>query len=683
MTTESPAWTPDDSAALYGVRRWGGGYFGVNAAGHATVSPDRDPTAALDLPALVDQLRTRGVRTPMLLRFPGILDDRLATIAGAFDAAIAAYGYAGAYRGVYPIKVNQQRHVVEELLAAGRPRGFGLEAGSKPELLAVLALLDGLGDDGGAEPLIVCNGFKDARYIEGVVLANKLGRAVIPVVEKADELPLVLKTARAHGVRPPIGVRVKLASAGAGRWAGSGGERAKFGLFVSEVVEAVALLREHGMLDCLQLVHFHLGSQLTDMRAFKAAVVEAARVYTELAGMGAGLRFLDVGGGMGVDYDGTGDEGRGDGGAPGQEPPGRGAPHRAGGVNYTLREYANNVVWHVGEVCREAGVAAPTLITEAGRAMVAHSTVLVMDVTGVSGVERFEVPERPADLQAIPAPVRALWDALEELDAGAHPRECLHDAEVAREQVLSLFALGHCSLGDRADAERLFYALLARLRDRAPEALEEEGVPGAGSDRRGGGDAGRLREQLRATYFCNGSVFQSLPDAWAIGQRFPVMPLRRLGERPTRLGALADITCDSDGKLDRFIPSADEPGAARPALELHELSPGEDYLLGVFLVGAYQETLGDLHNLFGDVNAVHVGVEVSPGGEVRPRIEEIVLGDTVAEVLGYVQYRPEELLRRFGKGVEAAAADGRLSAEEAATLRRFYEDGLAGYTYLT
>ena len=652
------AWTPADSAALYGVGRWGGGYFGVNDAGHATVCPGRDPAVAIDLPALVAQLRTRGVRTPMLLRFPGILDDRLATIAGAFDAAIAELGYAGSYRGVYPIKVNQQRHVVEELLAAGRPHGFGLEAGSKPELLAVLALLDEREEKEGTEPLIVCNGFKDARYIEGVVLANKLGRTVIPVVEKADELPLVVRMAQEHGVRPPIGIRVKLASAGAGRWAGSGGERAKFGLFVSEVIEAVALLREHGMLDCLQLVHFHLGSQLTDMRAFKAAVVEAARVYTELAGMGAGLRFLDVGGGMGVDYDGTGESESAD---------------EGGGVNYTLQEYANNVVWHVGEVCGEAGVPVPTLITEAGRAMVAHSTVLVMDVTGVSGVERFRPPEKPADLKGAPAPVRALWGAFEDAGAGGNPRECLHDAQVAREQTLSLFTLGHCSLVDRAVAERLFHAVVARVRASAQGAVD------AGRADRLPDEIAGLGSLLHATYFCNGSIFQSLPDAWAIGQRFPVMPLHRLGERPTRLGALADITCDSDGKLDAFIPSAAEPGKVRHALELHDLSPGDDYLLGVFLVGAYQETLGDLHNLFGDVNAVHVGVDASG----RPRIDEIVLGDTVAEVLGYVQYRPEELSRRFGKSVEAAAADGRLTGEEAATLRRFYEEGLAGYTYLT
>ena len=640
--TTAASWSPADAAHLYGVDRWGGGYFGVNGDGHATVSPARDPEVAVDLPALVAQLRTRGVRTPMLLRFPGILDDRLATIAGAFDSAIAEMGYAGRYRGVYPIKVNQQRHVVEELLKAGRKHGFGLEAGSKPELLAVLALLDERKEREGTEPLIVCNGFKDARYIEGVVLANKLGRTVIPVVEKADELPLIVAMAQEHGVRPPIGIRVKLASAGAGRWAGSGGERAKFGLFVSEVMEAVELLRAHDMLDCLQLVHFHLGSQLTDMRAFKAAVVEAARVYTELFRLGAGLKFLDVGGGMGVDYDGNGESDASE------------EAEEADAVSYTLREYANNVVWHVGEVCREAGVPAPTLITEAGRAMVAHSTVLVMDVTGVSGVERFSPPERPADMHAVPGPVRALWDALDEVDAGASPRECLRDAELAREQVLSLFTLGHCSLAHRAAAERLFYALLAKLHH---------------------GD----EESLPATYFCNGSIFQSLPDAWAIGQRFPVMPLSRLDEKPTRLGALADITCDSDGKLDRFIPSAEEPTKVRHALELHDLAPGDDYLLGVFLVGAYQETLGDLHNLFGDVNAVHVEVDASGG----VRIDEIVLGDTVAEVLGYVQYRPEELQRNFGKSVEAAAADGRLTGEEAATLRKFYEEGLAGYTYLT
>lgn len=656
--TDSPAtaWTAADSAHLYGVHRWGGGYFSVNAAGNATVSPARDPAVGVDLPALVGQLRTRGVRTPMLLRFPGILDDRLATIAGAFESAIAELDYRGIYRGVYPIKVNQQRHIVEELLSAGRKHGFGLEAGSKPELLAVLALLDERKEKEGLEPLIVCNGFKDARYIEGVVLANKLGRTVIPVVEKADELPLIVKMAIEHGVRPPIGIRVKLASAGAGRWAGSGGELAKFGLFVSEVIEAVELLRAHGMLDCLQLVHFHLGSQLTDMRAFKAAVVEAARVYTELARLGAGLGYLDVGGGMGVDYDGNGEVA-----SEGVE----GDVEGVEGIAYTLQEYANNVVWHVGETCRVAGVTPPTLITEAGRAMVAHSTVLVMDVTGVSGVERFPAPERLTDLDAAPQPLRALWNAYDDLGRGSNPGECLRDAEVARDQILALFTLGHCTLEERAHAERLFHAVLDRLRNTAGPRAEDA--------------LASVRERLHATYFCNGSVFQSLPDAWAIGQRFPVMPLQRLDEEPTRLGALADITCDSDGKLDRFIPSAAEPDRVRNALELHDLKPGDDYLLGVFLVGAYQETLGDLHNLFGDVNVAHVDVDANG----RAKIDEIVLGDTVAQVLGYVQYRPEELLRRFSKSVENAAADGRLTGEEAATLRKFYEDGLAGYTYLT
>ena len=659
-------WSPRDAAALYGVDRWGQGYVGVSDDGHVTVHPDRDPAKAIDLPRLVAELRQRDLSTPILLRFPGILQDRLRRIHGAFDRAIDEFEYAGRYQAVYPIKVNQQRHVVEELVAFGREHGLGLEAGSKPELLAVMALADD------PDQLVICNGFKDRRFIEAAVLSRKLGQNVIPVVEKFSELGLIVEQAEAHGVRPAIGLRVKLASGGSGRWQGSGGERSKFGLFVSEVLEAVGLLRGCGMLDCLKLVHFHLGSQIGDMRALKSALVEAARMYAELAKLGAGLEYLDVGGGLGVDYDGI----------------------KAGadsGINYSLEEYANNVVYHVGEVCRDAGVAAPTLVTESGRAMVAHHSVLVTDVLGWSGFDRFNPPRKldDAGLAALPTPVRTLYETHESFDA-RRLREYFHDAQVAREQTLSLFSLGHCSLEHRGLAERLFYAIGARVHR---EAQRLDTVPD---------EFAALDTMLSDIYFCNASVFQSLPDSWAIDQLFPIVPLHRLGERPTRRGVLADITCDSDGKIDRFVPPPPEAmgsavfgGDGAAVLPLHPYSGGTgatgatggtgasggsggDYLLGVFLVGAYQETLGDLHNLFGDTNAVHVTVD--EGGGVH--IGEVVEGDTVAEVLRYVQFDPEALRRSYRNTLEAAVRRGKLTVQESALLRRFYEQGLAGSTYL-
>lgn len=635
-------WNPASAEALYGLPFWGQGYFGVNEQGHVRVCPGGNDQHSLDLYQLVEDLRQRDLATPLLLRFSGILEDRLRKIAGAFSDAIQEFDYDGAYRGVYPIKVNQQKHVVEELLSFGREHGFGLEAGSKPELLAVMALVDD------PETLVICNGFKDQQFIEAVVLSRKLGQNVIPVVEKFSELRLIIEQSKAHGVRPAIGVRVKLASTGAGRWQGSGGERSKFGLFVSEVLEAMELLREEGMLDCLKLVHFHLGSQVNDMRALKGALVESARVYTELAKLGAELEYLDVGGGLGVDYDGT---------KSGNE----------SSTNYTLAEYANNVVYHVGEVCRGAGVPAPTIISESGRAMVAHHSVLVMDVMGWSGFGRFEPPgtlDEPA-LLGLPAPVRTLYETLESLDS-QHLREYFHDAQVAREQALSLFNLGYCSLEHRGLAERLYYAICSRVH-RMAQTLDP--VPD---------ELAELETLLSDIYFCNASIFQSLPDSWAIDQLFPIMPIHRLDERPTCRGVLADITCDSDGKIDRFVASPESGRASVPVLPLHPYT-GDDYLLGIFLVGAYQETLGDLHNLFGDTNAVHIRLDAD--GQVR--IDEVVEGDTVAQVLEYVQFQPDLLRRKLRQTLETAVREQKLTVEESGVLRRFYEQGLSGYTYLS
>ncbi|MBB6431195.1 biosynthetic arginine decarboxylase [Algisphaera agarilytica] len=639
---DAAAWTVQDAIDFYGPNRWGNGYFGVSETGHVTIRPGRDSGPSLDLWQLVQDLRQRDVSTPMLLRFPGILEDRLKQIADAFRRAIEEFDYAGQYRGVYPIKVNQQRHIVEELLNYGSGLGFGLEAGSKPELLAVMALAKD------PDSLVICNGFKDQKFIEAVILSRKLGKNVIPVVEKFSELQLIIEQAKAHDVRPAIGLRIKLASSGSGRWHGSGGERSKFGLFISEVLDAVRLLKDEGMLDCLELVHFHLGSQISDMRALKSALVESARMYVELAKLGAGLKYLDVGGGLGIDYDGS---------KSGNE----------SSPNYTLTEYANNVVYHIGEVCQQAEIPAPTIITESGRAMAAHHSVLVMDVLGWSGFDRFEpIPRFDAEaLAELPEPVRTLYETHEAL-SNANLREYFHDAQVAREQTLSLFSLGYCSLEHRGLAERLFYGICSNVY-RLAQSLDP--VPQ---------EFAALETLLSDIYFCNGSVFQSLPDCWAIDQLFPVMPIQQLDEKPTCRGVLADITCDSDGKIDRFAAPPESGKTSVPVLPLHPYTGG-DYFLGVFLVGAYQETLGDLHNLFGDTNAVHVTLDEQ--GQVQ--IDEIVEGDTVAEVLRYVQFEPEELRRTFRKTLEQAVREGKITVAESGVLRRFYEQGLSGYTYLT
>jgi len=634
-------WTLQDATDFYGVDQWGAGYVAINDAGNLEVRPDANPARRIDLKELVDDLCQRDLQPPLLIRFTDNVRHRLAAIADAFNTAITEFDYKGRYQAVYPIKVNQQRHVVEEVLSFGKQHGFGLEAGSKPELLAVMALVE---DD---HTPIICNGFKDDQFIEAVILATKLGRNIIPVVEKFSELKLIVKYAQRHDVRPRIGVRVKLAARGAGRWEQSGGHRSKFGLFVSEVLEAVEFLRAHDMLDCLQLLHSHLGSQINRIRTIKTAVNELSRVYVELKRAGAGLKYVDVGGGLGVDYDGS---------------------HReaAAGINYSLREYANDVVYHLKEVCDDAHVDHPIIISESGRAMVAYHSVLVFNVLGWSGFDRFELPDdlTKEDLARLPKPVRNLYESYHDL--GEHNwAEYYHDCTLNRDEVLHLFNLGYCSLEHRGLAERLYFGICSKVL-RYVRELEE--IPQEFRD---------LEPMLSDTYFCNCSIFQSMPDTWAIDQMFPIMPIHRLQERPTCRGILADITCDSDGKIDQFISPLDSrPG--KPVLELHPYT-GADYYLAAFLVGAYQETLGDLHNLFGDTNAVHV--KIDEDGEVV--IDEVVEGDTVSEVLTYVQFEPEQLRRDFRKTIEQALRNRKLNLEEARSLRRFYENGLAGYTYLT
>ena len=632
------AWSVQDAAELYNVRNWGKGYFGVNSEGNVSVMPDKRPERAIDLKQLVDQLLMRNIQLPVLIRFTDILGHRVTELHEAFRSAIAENSYQGGYSCVYPLKVNQQRHVVEEIIEFGKPHSFGLEAGSKPELLAVLALTNG------SKAPIICNGFKDDEFIETVILAQKLGKNIIPVVEKFTELELIIKYAEKHGVRPNIGVRVKLSTKGSGRWESSGGVRSKFGLFVSEVLKALEYLKARNMADCLKLLHFHLGSQITNIRMIKGALNEAARIYAELVRAGAGMEYLDVGGGLGVDYDGS-------------------QTNFESSINYSLQEYASDVVFRIKTVCDEAGVKHPHIISESGRAMVAYHSVLVFNVLGVSGFDLFDIPSelpKMANGDEFPTPVQELWDTYREITA-KNFQEAYHDAVQQRDEALNLFNLGYMSLELRSLTEKLFWGISSKV----VRMLKETNYVGDEFE--------NLESQLSATYFCNFSLFQSMPDSWAIKQLFPVMPIHRLKEEPQRRGVLADITCDSDGKIDSFIDQRD----VKKTLELHEYT-GQDYFLGAFLVGAYQEILGDLHNLLGDTNAVHVRIDEQ--GEIH--VEEFVRGNSVREVLSYVQFNADELLNRMRRDVERAVREKQLTLEEATLLLKFYEDGLAGYTYL-
>lgn len=625
-------WSVADAEELYEVASWGKGYFSVNQAGHVCVHPEKDPKRAIDLKHLLDRLIVRGLQTPVLLRFGGILKHRLRDLKEAFSQAIAEHDYRGGYHLVYPIKVNQQRQVVEEILRYGSSYHFGLEAGSKPELLAVIALADN-------ETPIVCNGFKDARFIETAMLAQKMGRNIFLVVEKFTDLELILHFAKEVGVRPNIGVRVKLAATGSGRWQSSGGYRSKFGLTVSEILRALQLLKEQDMADCFKLLHFHLGSQITNIRHIKAALTEGARVYADLYRQGAGLEYLDVGGGLGVDYDGS-------------------QTTFESSVNYTLQEYANDVVYHIQTVCDDTEVPHPTIFSESGRAVVSYNSVLIFNVLGVADRGENGLPEAIAEDAEQPLhDLRQTYDSLNVRNL----LESFHDAQEAMENSITLFNNGYMSLEQRAFADNLYWAICRKIHrmmhqlEYVPEELEI------------------LDSLLSETYYCNFSLFQSLPDSWAIKQLFPIMPIHRLTEQPTHQAILADITCDSDGKIDRFIDRHD----VKRTLTLHEFR-GEPYFLGVFLVGAYQEILGDLHNLFGDTNAVHV--DLDEDGDVV--VETVINGDSVREVLSYVEFDPNTLVVRLRSSLEEAIRRGWIDDRQAGRLLRFYESGLEGYTYL-
>ncbi len=610
---------------------WGQGYFRVNEAGHVAVHPDGNPKRGLDLFQLALDLNAQGVGLPLLLRFSDILRSRIQALAGQFESAIKEFGYDGAYTTVYPVKVNQQRHVVQEIVEFGTPHGAGLECGSKPELMAVLGLNES------TNHLIVCNGYKDEEFMRLALMGQKLGHTVMIVLEQLNELEVLLRVAEEMGVQPTVGVRIKLASEGSGRWAKSGGEKSKFGLGAIELVKLLDRLTAVGRQDMLRLVHFHLGSQIPDIRVIKAGLEEISRYYAELRGMGFHrLEFVDVGGGLGVDYDGS-------------------RSTRAASVNYSLREYANDVVYTLGAVCRSEELPMPHIISESGRALTAHHSLLLVNVIDVESLTEPLVPRLREDPHAL------LLEMAENLESFAADRvqEVFHDVVFARERAQEYFASGVFSLRDKADAEQFYLCTL-------------NAIAGAIADDKAAYPeiASHIESVLVDRYFCNFSVFQSLPDNWAIDQIFPIMPIHRLSEPPTRRGTLQDITCDSDGVIDRFTGGR----KGKPSLELHPVIEDEPYILGIFLTGAYQEILGDLHNLFGDTNAVHVRL-TDHGYEVT----DLVHGDTVTEVLNYVQFHASDLLATFRRKVGKARE---LTRQEANSFIADYVAGLEGYTYL-
>lgn len=626
-------WSVQDSLDLYNVRQWGAGFFGVNDRGHVVVSSRGAEGPTIDMKELVDELLQRGIDMPILLRFSDILRARIEQLCEAFKKSFEENGYTGQYMGVYPIKVNQQRHIVEEIVQYGAPYNYGLEAGSKPELLAVLAMLES------ASPLVICNGYKDFEYIDMALWATKLGRTVILVVEEFGELERIIDRASIMKVKPNIGFRMKLAARGSGRWQESGGSRSKFGLTVTEMLKGVELLRSENMLDSLVLTHFHIGSQITNIRSIKEALAEGCRIYQELTKLGAQLKYFDVGGGMAVDYDGS-------------------SSNFASSANYTMQEYVSDVVSALTEACNAMELPHPTIVTESGRAITAHHSVLVFNVLGVTEIPDYAVPQSLPE--EAPQVLHNLLDAYNSTTA-KNFQEAYHDVLHIRDEALSLFKLGYLTLADCATMEGLFWTTckrIVRIMD------EKEYVPD---------ELQGLKVQLADTYVCNFSVFQSVPDCWAVGQLFPVMPIHRLNEEPTRRGILADITCDSDGKIDKFIDLRD----IKSVLELHSFT-GESYYVGIFMTGAYQEILGDMHNLFGDTNAVHVTI----GDDGQYFIEHVVDGDTVSEVLSYVQYSSETLVARLRRTVEDAVRRKVITFHESAEFLRRYEAGLKGYTYL-
>jgi arginine decarboxylase len=635
-------WTHLDSENLYNVPKWGLGFFQINELGNVEVKPegpDRPQRAGIDMYELLGQILRRGVSTPILLRFDGILRARVRAMNEAFNNARREFNYEAPYRGVFPIKVNQERHVVEALLSEGANHHMGLEVGSKPELIAVVALMAGRGS------LMICNGYKDEEYIEMALLATKLGITPIIVVEKYSELETVLRVGKQLDIKPAIGIRTKLSGKGAGRWQDSGGDRSKFGLTTREIVMVVEALQREGMLDCLQLLHFHLGSQIPEIRSLKSALKEATHTLVSLSKMGVKVKWFDVGGGLGIDYDGS-------------------STNFESSMNYSMQEYANDVVYHLQQACAEAEIEQPGIVTESGRALTAHHAVLVTEVLGTSDFSSVGTPIAPngngnGEEHELLHNFAGVCDNV----TAKNYQESYHDAIQLRDEAMVLFNVGQIGMRERARVEEYFWRTcekilrITRLLDYVPD------------------DLANLERDMADTYFLNFSLFQSVPDSWAIHQLFPVLPLHRHTEAPTRRAILADITCDSDGKVDRFIDLRD----VKRTLELHPLNKEEPYYLGFFLVGAYQEILGDMHNLFGDTNVVHVDLDDAG----RARLTHVLRGERVQDVLEYVEYFEADLLSNLRRSVEHSLEDGRISFEESALIYRRYESGLHGYTYLT
>jgi arginine decarboxylase len=628
----SPVWSVEDSEALYQIKGWGEPYFSVNEAGHVIVAPKGDRGGSLDLFELVNGLKQRDIHLPLLIRFADILEDRIERLNACFAKAIARYNYPGVYRGVFPIKCNQHRHLVEDLVQFGKSHQFGIEAGSKPELMIALAMLDTPG------ALLICNGYKDREYIEAAILAQRLGQRCIIVLEQSEEVELVIEASRKLGIQPIVGLRAKLTAKGEGRWGISAGDRAKFGLTIPEIIQAVDKLKAADLLGSLQLLHFHIGSQISSISVIKDALREASQIYVELFKLGAPMQYLDVGGGLAVDYDGS-------------------KTTFYASKNYNMQNYANDVVAEVKDACTEAKIAVPTLISESGRAIASHQSVLVFDVLGKSEV----AIEEPEPLQPDEnLTIQKLYETYQSISAETY-QEAYNDIVQFKEEAINRFTLGYLSLSDRARAERLYWSCCHKILD---IVRQQDYVPD---------DMEALEQNMASIYYANLSVFQSAPDSWAIDQLFPIMPIHRLNEKPTCRATLADLTCDSDGKIDRFIDLKD----VKSLLELHPLRSGQSYYLGMFLNGAYQEIMGNLHNLFGDTNTVHI--RLTPKGY---HIEHVVRGDTVREVLSYVQYDPEDLLENIRNQAEHALQEGQITLQEAQLLLKNYEQSLSSYTYL-
>ena len=651
-----PAWTVEDSEKLYQIQGWGHPYFSIDVAGRILVSPQGDRGGSLDLYELVQSLRQRNLDLPLLIRFPDILADRLDRLNTCFARAIARYHYTNVYRGVYPIKCNQHRHLVEALVECGKPYQFGLEVGSKPELAIALATLEpGQNDrDESRVPLLVCNGYKDREYMEMALLAMGLGHRSIIVIEQVQELAIALEMSQTLGIEPILGIRAKLSAKGSGRWGDSTGDRAKFGLRIPQILDVVNQLAGREMLSCLQLLHFHIGSQISAIGTIKDALREASQIYGELVKLGANMQYLDVGGGLAVDYMGS-------------------KTNCYASKNYNMQNYANDIVAEVKEACEERNIPAPILVSESGRAIAAHQGVLIFDILGTSRGMTREISEDKT-LQPIAEGehliLRNLWETYATISADNY-QEAYHDAIQFKNEAMSLFNFGYLSLQERAKAEEMYWQCCQKILE---ITRERDDV----SD-----DLANLQKNMASIYYANLSIFQSAPDAWAIEQLFPIMPIHRLEEEPTERGIFADLTCDSDGKINRFIDRHER----KEILELHSLKTVqmptgeraiEPYYLGMFLVGAYQEIMGNLHNLFGDTNVVHI--KMTPQGY---NVEYIVKGDTLADVLGYAQYNAEELVEKIRCRTEQAIQDRQMTLEEAQRLLKNYKSSLNSYTYLS